>query len=292
MEYVELDIMIEFFINDHFTQYMGNQIKKSFTLFNNYGITDYEDYYLGLLPLQGINDPQETIANVMAELNNELDYILLVHGIELVDQTNIRIKNSLLEALLLYIDSLPDVKEQYYTTLSDEFSTDEEKLAYIIKDFTDINEYELLPIFQSVDHSLIVKMLNLINNEDDLLKSNPESIEVYKAFNSFVKTTFPKNQITLATSIVLSSFPLGLPINDYIPFIVTPLLKLDVNDILINLYSLYIISSNFLENDFINCYSQFEDFFKKNDRNDLPLSDLFLQLNNEFISYRSSYVDE
>jgi hypothetical protein len=288
MEYVELDPIIETFIKDHFSHYIIDQIKKSFTLFYNYGIEDYEDYYLGLLPLQGIKDPEETVADVLAELNNELDYILLVHGIELIDQVNIRIKNNILEGMLLYIDALNEVKEIYYATLSDDELTPEEKLAYVLENFTDASAYEYMPLLQRVDPSLIEKMLHLIRDDDDILTSNPESILAYKQFNDFLKSSKDYPHFTIATSIVLSGFPLGLPINDYLPFIINGLLSLDKNNVLINLYSIYVLSSNFLENDFVSVYTQFENFYKENHREYMPMSDDFLKISNDFDSYRSN----
>lgn len=292
MEYVELDPIIETFIRDHFSHYMIEQIKKSFTLFDNYGIVDYEDYYLGLLPLQDVNDPQETIANVLAELNNQLDYILLVHSITLVDQVNLRIKNNILEGLLLYIDSLNEVKEIYYSVLSDNDITPEERLAHILENFTDMKMYELMPLLQSVDVSLIEKMIHLIRNDNEILTSKPESILIYKQFDSFLKSNKDYPQITIATSIVLSGFPLGLPIQDYIPFIANGLLLLGKDKLLVNLYSIYILSSNFLENDFISVYTQFENFYKENHHDNIPMSDDFLKISNDFDSYRSnSYAD-
>jgi hypothetical protein len=288
MELVELDPIIELFIKDNFTQYMGMQIKKSFTLFDNYGITDYEDYYLGLLPLQSIKDPNETIADVLAEINNQLDYILLVHGIVLIDQVSLRIKNNILEGLLTYIDLLEEVKELYYNTLNDEWSTPEEKLSYVLENFTDLGAYEYLPYLQSVDKSLITKMIQLIKSPTEILLSNPQSIAIYKMFDSFIKSDKKYPHITIATSVILSSFPLGLPIQDYLPFLSKSLLEIDKNLLVINLYSLYVISSNFLENDFINAYSQFENFFKENHDDNIPLSDSFLQISNEFESYRSN----
>ena len=288
MEFIELDPMIEMFIKDHFTHYMGREIKKSFTLFDNYGITDYQDYYLGLLPLQNVCDPQETIANVYAELHNELDYMLLVHGIVLIDQVRLHIKNNILEGMWLFIDALPEVKELHYNTLNDEFISPEEKFSIVIHEFVDSTQYELIEVIESVDASLIAKMLHLIENEEAILTSDPRSLEIYKQFDGFVKSHYKEYPVTIATSIVLSSFPLGLSVKDYIPFIVKALLKLKDSAILINLYSIYVISSNFLENDFVSTYAEFENFFKESHHESLPLSDEFLKLSNEFDIYRSN----
>lgn len=284
---VQLDPVIELFIHDNFTHYMSQEIKKSFTLFDNYGMIDYDAYFIETLLLQDNADPQETIANVLAELNNKLDYILMVHGISLIDQTPLHYKNAILNGLYIFMDADMDSKEMSVGSLFDDAeTTDEEKLCTVVSVYEkDTTVAELIPVIESVEPALIERMRGLLKEENQILTSNPESIVIYTEFDRFVKEKYPEHSITVVTAVILSSFPLGLPIEDYLPFMSQMLLELPAPDLVLNLFGLYVISSNYLQNDFVSTYTQFEMFFLSHQKS-MPDSELFLQLSNTFSLYR------
>ncbi len=282
--FVELDPIISIYIKDKFTFEMQNEIRHSFTLFDSFGIEAYDHPFLGLLPLQMVQDPNEMNANFMALLNDQLDYILTVHGIELIDQTDIVYKNKILQGLLDYTFALPEFREVIINFLDDNSLTIEEKLAITVSNFSDISYESLLPVIKSVDPSLIDKIYNLINNEDELLTSNPKSLLIYKKFKLFLKDLYPKINFTLADSIVLSSFPLGLHISDYLPFCHNLLFKFEDSVLALNMFSLYVISENFLKNDFINVYNFFETYYSNHEKH-IDMRETFLSLVNLFNSY-------
>ncbi len=290
--YIELDPWIEIFIKDNFTHYMGNQIKESFTLFDDYGIADYDFPFIGVLTLQSNQDPQQTIADVMALLNNQLDYILLVHGVTLIDQVSIDYKNAILRGMLSFIDALPEIKELMVNFVDDEEISDEEKFSHVIDYFSDKPFTDIMTVIQKVENSLILKMRQLIGNEDAILLSDPRSILNYKLFKQFIDENYEGLAFTISTSLVLSSFPLGLPLKDYLPFVSHLLEKLPLDRLVIELFSLYVISKEYNEGDFMEVYTQFYEYLTEHnitlDSTISPMPDeanLFLQLSNEFASY-------
>lgn len=291
--YIELDPWIEIFIKDNFTHYMGNEIKESFTLFNDYGIVDYDFPFIGILTLQSNQDPQQTIADFMALLNNQLDYILLVHGITLIDQVPVDYKNTILRGMFSFIDALPEVKELMINFVDDEEINDEQKLSHVIEYFSDKSFLELMPIVQKVEPSLILKIRQLITTEDAILTSNPESILNFKLFKQFMDSEYKDLSFNIATSIVLSSFPLGLPLSDYLPFISHMLGKLPPERLVVELFSLYVISEEFSKGDFMEIYTQFYEYLNEHNITedeiispDANEANLFLKLSNEFESYK------
>lgn len=291
--HIELDPWIEIFITDNFTHYMGSEIKESFTLFNDYGIVDYDFPFIGILTLQTNQDPQQSIADFMALLNNQLDYILLVHGISLIDQVSIEYKNSILRGMFSFIDALPEVKELMINFVDDEEINDEQKLSHVIEYFSDKSFLDLMTIIQKVEPSLIVKMRQLIKTEDAILTSSPESIVNFKLFKQFMDSEYKDISFNIATSVVLSSFPLGLPLRDYLPFISHMLGKLPLDRLVVELFSLYVISAEYNKGDFMEIYSQIYEYLSEHNVSldstispDAKEASLFLKLSNEFESFK------
>lgn len=286
--FVELDPVIDNYIKDHFTYEFGSVIKESFTLFSDYGLVDYQLPYFELLLTQSVNDPQKTLSDVLAELNNKLDYILSVHGVSLIDQVNPLIKNVILRGMLSYIDSFEEYKLAVENFLDDDEMTPEEKFSNVISHFMNYPITSLLEHIESISPDLILKMKSLINNPDEIMRSPAESIAAYKLFKDYLVKTHPQTLFTVADSLILSSFLLGLELKEYLPYANSYLFKLKAEELYINIFSLYVISSNYLSGDYIDTLNEIQDYFSdylNTGISSLNLTDGFTQLLNKFNDY-------
>ncbi len=288
--FVQLDDLIESFIKDHFTYETQLEIKESFTLFDDYGIEDYSLPFVSLLMVQDNKDPNQTVSDFYAEINNKLDYMILVHGIELIDQIQFTYKNKILRAILNFTSALPEAKEVILNYIDDNELTNEEKFCHLLSNFSDAHFESFIPIIKSVSDDLIGKIYNLIKYEEAILLSDPKSVDLYKKFKEFINEKYKNKNFTIADSIILSGFTLGLSIKDYLPFINNLLEKLPTNELAINLFSIYVISKDFFENNFESIYQYYESLYEDK-KEHIDLHETFLNLNNIFREFISNEQD-
>ncbi len=281
--FVQLDNLIEIFIKDSFTSETQLEIRESFTLFDDYGIVDYDIPFVSLLMESDNKDPNQTISDFITNINNQLDYIILVHGIELIDQVHFSYKNKLLRSILNFTSATPQAKAVILNYIDDPELTNEEKLCYLVSNFSDAHFESFMPLISNVSEDLIGKIYNLINYEESILLSDQKSVDTFTKFKSFINENYKNKNFTIADSIILSGFPLGLSVKDYIPFIHKLLEKLPKPELVINLFSVYVISKDFYENHYEEVYNYFQSLFE-----DIDFNEDFLKLTNLFKEYMNN----
>jgi hypothetical protein len=282
--FVSLEPIIDTFIEEQFTHAFSDVIRETFTLFDDYGIVAYDHPFLGLLPIQDIKDPGEIRSSFLALLNNQLDYILLVHGIQLIDQVEIIYKNLILRGMLNFIEALPECRDVVTSFLYDPELTNEQKLCEVIAEFILIDKTRLMEIVQSTSSDLVDKMIHLLSNEDDILRSPDFSIENFKVFKVFLAKEYPNYNFTIADSLILSSFPLGLDIQDYLPFCNHYLEKLETDPLTLNIFSLYVISNQYPLGHYIEVIDFFNNYYS-NQNKIIDINERFTSLVNEFNTF-------
>lgn len=280
--YIELPEIIEDFVKSNFTTETSNEIFNSFTIFDNYGIEEYDYSFLNLLPMQGTLDPGLITFTFRQLLNSQLDYLLLAHGIELVQDVSITYKNYICNGLYEFMNALPEVQQIVYNILVDDEIDNNEKLSNLIENFTTAKATSIMETLYSVSDDLIDRMIHLIDNVEEILVSNPKSIAIYKLFKEYVKSISPGTTYTIADGIAISGYPLGLEIEDYLPFCNRSIASLDEDHLAINLLSIYVISSDFFNNSYNEVYDSIISYYVKSNIN-INVKDSFLKYLNDFL---------
>lgn len=280
--YIELPEIIEDFVKSNFTTETSEEIFNSFTIFDNYGIEEYDYPFLNLLPMQGTLDPGLIVSTFRQLLYSQLDYLLLVHGIELVPDVPIAYRNAICNGLYEFMNALPEVQQVVYNILVDDEIDNNEKLSHLVENFTTVKATTMMTVIKSVSDDLIERMIHLIDNVEEILVSDPKSIAIYKMFKHYVKETYPGHTYTIADGIALSGYPLGLNLEDYLPFCNTAIASLDEDLLSINLLSIYVISSDFFNNNYDEVYDSIIEYYIRSNIN-INVKEKFLKHLNEFL---------
>lgn len=289
--FVALDPIIDNYIKDQFTYEFGNTIKESFTLFNDYALSDYSNAFILLLTTQGITDPNNMQASFLDLINEKLDYMLLVHGIELLPEPNPFIKNTILRSMLNYIDAFEENKLVVTNFLYDDEMDEIEKFSHVIGHFCTTHYLVIIGNIKSVSPDLIDKMIHLIDDNNQILRSPEISVDAYRVFKIFIGKHYPNVSFTIADSLILSSFTLGLDIKDYLPFCNKYILSLKEFPLAINIFSLYIISNNYIEGQYIETLNFIHNYYQ-NSGLDINIIETFTKLLNEFETFLKEFTKD
>lgn len=289
--FVTLDPLIDNYIKDKFTYEFGNTIKESFTLFDDYALSDYSNAFILLLMTQGITDPDNMQASFLDLINEKLDYMLSIHGVELLPEPNPFIKNTILRSMLDYIDAFEENKLVVTNFLYDDEMDEVEKFSHVISHFCTTNYIVILGSIKSISSDLIDKMIHLIDDDKQILRSPEISIDAYRVFKIFIGKHYPKVSFTIADSLIISSFSLGLDIKDYLPFCNKYILSLKEFQLAINIFSLYIISSNYIEGQYIETLNFIHDYYQ-NSGLDMNITETFTRLLNEFETFLKDFTKD
>ncbi len=241
-----MDVLIECFIDDNYSEDLAVLIKESFELFTLFNLEDYQDQFLDITMSQNLYDPTTTTSRFLHNVKEKLRYMLEIQGITLTEAATLEDINKILKSFHTIQNSV-DI-DFIENLLYDNESQPEEIITEVILNFTYFQQTYLFSIIESVDSNLIDSLKEILGKIEDKtpLQTNPNQIAAnYIKFEQLVeKELTVESGDLMGTMIINSSFTLGLSFSEYLPFIENALNRDDADLYSINIISVYILTSD------------------------------------------------
>jgi len=208
-----LNELIEDFISHVFTPGYIENIRKAISLFEAF---EHQNAYGGITDVitnESVSDIQSRANHFVIELNNQLDYIVKQHLIELTDNATTHDRIIILDALFR-IQHL----ENYITIISiltsEEDSVD--KLSRILEELTEYDQAHFLHLLKEVNVRTLELLELYIENQLQFEEEEPVDysiIERVKLFNDVLG----KSHIGFV--LLDAGMKVGYPLRLYLPFV-------------------------------------------------------------------------
>lgn len=239
-----MDILISTFINDNYTEEMGAELVKSFILFEEFQLEDYDLQYIDILMSQDYLEPSTTASRFIEITKDKLKYILQLQGIKTTDEIKLPELNKIADAMYLLINSadLYFIEDAIYSDIN----TSMESICEIIVNLTDISKPTLYESISSVDPNTIDRIKELLSVLDEKQPTllQKEHVTIYDIFERLVDERLTVNSgDLLGRRVIDSGFSLGLSFNSYMDIMGD--IDEDVDLFSANIFSVYVISDDF-----------------------------------------------
>lgn len=239
-----MDILILTFINDNYTEEMGAELLKSFILFEEFQLEEYELQYIDMLMSQDYLEPSTTASRFIEITKDKLKYILELQGIKTTDEIKLPELNKITDAMYLLQNSndLYFIEDAIYSDVN----TPIESICEIIINLSDIPKPTLYECIVSVDPNTIDKIKELLSIMDEKKPTElqKDHVTIYDVFERLVdeRLTVDSGDL-LGRRIIDSGFTLGLSFNAYMDIVGE--IDYDVDLFSANIFSVYVISDDF-----------------------------------------------
>ncbi len=239
-----MDILILTFIYDNYTEEMAAELIKSFIIFEQYELSEYELQYIDMLMSQDYYEPVETTSKFIKITKDKLKYILELQGIKVSDEIRVTELNKIAEAIHILQNSvdLYFVEDAIYSDLF----TPIEAMCEIITNLTNVSKATLYEYIVSVDPNTIDKIKELLSVLDEkqpvIMQKN--HVTIYDLFERLVndRLTVDGGDL-LGRRIIDSGFSLGLQFDAYMNIVGD--VDYDADLYSANLFSVYVVSDDF-----------------------------------------------
>lgn len=225
------------FVQMYFTDELSREINRSFNLLKDFQLNNIESPYNDIIMQHQEVHNEQLMDMFIAQLNRHLDYVLSEHTIFLIDEATITEKNEVLAALLL-VQDLEDYTG--ITSALESLASDEEQLADIISDLSQLPKVEVIRLVESFNPKMLANLLEYVTQktQEKLEEPNPEILKSYKLFNKCFGTNHIGNEL------VEHGLLLNQPFELYLNYVKEVLTSGNAKDIALNIYSLLVVSSD------------------------------------------------
>lgn len=258
-----MDILILNFIDDNYTEEMGAELLKSFLLFEEYQLAEYELQYLDLLLSQDLYEPTEIASQFIKITKDKIKYIIELQGIKLTDEVAITELNKIADALYTLQNSadLYFIEDAIYS----EYMNPMESICEVIVNLVNIEKSTLYTAISYVDPNTIDRIKEILSvlDEKQSVTSQKDQVTIYDIFERLVdKDLTVDGGDLLGRRIIDSGFTLGLSFNSYMNIVGD--MEYGVDMYSANIFSIYILSEDFKNGNIDNLL----EYIKANNAND------------------------
>lgn len=204
---------IMLFAEDTFADEVVDNIRKSFSLFEAY---DYQDAYQGMYEI-ATDESSTTIDSRMSlfiiELCSQLDFIVKQHLILVDDDTTLKQRLVLLDALyrLQHLES--------YAAIDAILGSEQDpidKMSLILEDLTEYDQGYFLTILKEVDRRSIFLLEKFVETKLSPEETKPVDKKLIERIKLFNHTLGKEN---IGCAMVEAGMAVGYPFDVYLPFI-------------------------------------------------------------------------
>lgn len=227
--------LIEEFIKNYFTEELQYEIKRTFTIFEQF---EYKEYEFKFDCLHDNDLDSNTKINMfMNDLNNCVDFIINEHKIILNKDISLHIKNELMTCLynLMFLDDYVPILR-----VLESLENNEEKLYTIISDNSNLDIVTLYEIIESFDPT-ILDILKQYADVKDTVDNHVVSEEVKNYVRNFFECFGTNN---LGYQLVYAGVLIDVSFEEYLPFIEESIIGSSDEETALNIYSVLILSTN------------------------------------------------
>lgn len=232
-----MDEIIEYFVENYFTEEARDEIYVSFELFGNF---DYKLAFEGFIDILTYTDDissDDIKDKFVIELHDKLDYIFTEHLIVLNDDASITQKNELLKALYL-IQHLEDTTP--IIRMLESLESDEEKIATILSDLCELEKVDVMLLIESFESNLLDKLKYFVYNKEQ--SEYTEVVDVRDNITN-LKVFFQEyGTANIGYALVSSEVMLGEDLSTYLQYVKDDVATADVKETAVNILSLLYMS--------------------------------------------------
>lgn len=204
---------IEDFITEVFAPEFVSLIKRSFSLFEAF---EHQNAYNGLNDVtmdESVSDIASRADRFTVELANQLDFIVKQHLIYLTDESNIKDRIEILDALYRF-----QHLENYDAITSILDSTDDpiDKMSRILEELTEFDQGYFLTLLKDVDPrtlKLMEMFISIMNENVVQIPPDPKIVDRVKVFVQAL------GQEHIGYIVLEAGMIVGLPLKLYLPFV-------------------------------------------------------------------------
>lgn len=263
--------LIENFITDMFSPEYISNVRKSFSLFELFEYQNAYGKFVDIVLDESVSDIESRTSRFKLELHNQLDFLLGKHLIELVEETSVVDKLTILDALyrIQHLENYTAI-DSFLERTNDPIDI----MSLILEELTDLDQGYLLSILKTVQDRSIrllkVFVLDKITNQESVLVTAPRPnshANIVNRIRIFKQHVAPES---IGISLVEAGMKPGLSFTDYLPYVTQQLtidpklldLQIDFKSLGSNFLSIFYISS--LEEDqFIKTYREISEQFSQ-----------------------------
>ncbi len=247
-----------------------------FTKYNVEYLDQMEDIIMSNIDLSA----QETIDILKHHLLGFIDYLVNLNKVQLNENIILLSQKVKILDALYEIDGYLD--KSIMNDILDSDLNDEEKLCKLLSLVSNFDEYELLPLIESVDSSLLLVIKNLINQVNDLVGNQTnisEYVILYKKLKQYVQ-----NKDLYADKFTSSVDTLGLPFISYLNLFIKeiPITLENIDNVALDMVSMLFIShvDDVYINIFRNTLSKISNVLDVTKALDKQVSKILIEVNN------------
>lgn len=240
--YLQMDDVLELFIDLNYTQELGYELLRSFQIFDHFNYKDPYEELVSLVMSSDNKDKTEVADIIIFKIREAQDYLFRAHCLTISSDSSIEHRNELLLALALFMQ-LEDYDPILTVLYSD--GEDIEKFSSIVTDICMLSEEQIYRLVEDIDPIIFETMKKFIDSravgdeEFTMNKPNASSIASVKAFKECI------SEDALGVKMLESGAFAGAPFSSYLPFIKKDILiESNLQKSANNLVSLLLLSHN------------------------------------------------
>ena len=235
--------VVQGYIAQTFSEQMQAEIQNSFALFDAF---EHRQAYVHLPDIVldiDADNTDLTQLKFLSSVNEQLDVIFKAHQIELEEDTELYVKNQIL-SVLYRLQMLEDIIP-VLRILESSFS-DEEKIAKIVEEYSELDEATVLVALKSVQSSTLETLQSFLYTQEEQQEKKPEiDPEVFKQIQNTLKDFFVIcGQDNLAFEFIQSGMSIGYPVKLYYPYVKEYLITDNDTQSAKNLLSLFLMAQD------------------------------------------------
>jgi len=279
--------LIDKYIATQFHPDLGMELQRSFRLFEDFGLEDFESDFDSILMQEAVLMTEETRSWFLNTFHEKLDSIFNQCSISLMVDIDIYHKNEILFALdtvqhlLDYQDILPLLEADL---------PNEEILASILFLYCELSQETLLDSIQSVKSILITTMKRYFNDKDSNRSMLPNESDMLKELINVNKMFYLYNKSieTIGSRLIMAETLLDRSIDEYLSIAGDIDVKRPIKDIALDVYSILLLTYDGYVETLLSYRKNSHLFFGSNDVSFIQKVDIELtrqiQLFSSFIS--------
>lgn len=233
--------VIDTYIATQFHPDLGAELQRSFTVFEAFGLEDYESDFDSVVMQEATLMTDEMRSWFLNTFHIKLNDILNQCSITLASDTDIYHKNEILLALdtVQHLIDYQDVLPLLEADLSNE-----EILASILFLYSQLSQETLIDILLTVKTPLITTMKRYFNNKDIYKSMLPNSQDSTKELIHVNKLFYKHNENvdTIGKRLILSDTLLDRTIDEYLAMAGHIDLKRAIKDVTLDVYSILLLT--------------------------------------------------
>lgn len=214
-----MDLLIEQYLDDHFTQELQAELRASCTLFEQYDLQGYQNDLISLLMDQYNQSPEDIYDKFILIIRQKQEVVLQAYNLLLSPDATLAQRNIILRALfeLQFLEDYSPV-----LNILDAELLPEEQFAEIIAQHSTLTPSDVLVLVERLDPTVLKTLRTYIDQKIGIDTVRPEDEQ--KALQTLLTKLklfrrFLKDQTCLGITMVKQEMLLFRPLAQYLPFI-------------------------------------------------------------------------